>query len=297
MRHLMLAAALTLSASGAAAEASWRWTAPEESILIGVPVTLEAVVDLPEGYRLLPIQDKQSTGAFEILDIATEDGRVRLKTAAFALGKQTLPALRWTLRNDAGKVQMVESPPVSITLIPPKPVEGEAGKLRDIKEPLGASLWPLIIALAILFLVIGAIGYWFEQKRKRGQPSAPPIPVDPRTPEEIAFQELDALADLSLPVKEYYDQVSDVLRAYLERRLSIPALSMTTVDLRRALVRADVAGETRQAIKALLNQCDLAKFARYLPSEEESSRAREDAKDIVKRIAPKPKEIEPAAAS
>ena len=286
MKSLLLSAALAVSA--ATVDASWRWTTPSEPVLIGAPVTIEAAVDIPEGYRLLPLLDGQSKGAFEILDVENSDGRVTIKTAAFALGKQSLPALRWTLRNEAGRIQTIESPPVSLTVNPPKPTKGESGELREIKAPLEARLWPLLLMLAAVFLIIGAIGYWYEKKRKRKIPDAPSYPVDTRTPEQIAFEGIDALADLSLPVKEYYDQLSDVLRAYLERRLSIPALTMTTYGLRRALVRADADVEARQAIKTLLDQCDMAKFARHLPSEKESTQAREDARNIVKRLAPKP---------
>ncbi|PCI38687.1 MAG: hypothetical protein COB53_04415 [Elusimicrobia bacterium] len=296
MRSLWLIAALAATASGAPVKSVWTWDAPVESVLIGAPILLEANVDIPEGYSLMPHLKDQSKGAFEILGVASDGGRVRIKTAAFALGKQSLPALRWTLRNAAGKLSEIESPPLAVTINPPTPKKGESGDLRSIKQPLEARLWPLLLAIALLFLMIGAIGYWYEKQRKRGKTIKSAKAIDSRTPEEIAFEELDALADLSLPVKEYYDRLSDVLRAYLERRLAIPALTMTTHDLRRALLRAETEPKSRQAIKSLLDQCDLAKFARHLPTEEQSTRAREDAKKIVQRLTPKPVPVPGGAA-
>jgi hypothetical protein len=288
---------LSLFAAAALAADSWTWKPADAPVLIGERVTVEAALSIPEGYRLYPAIAEQGKGSFEILDVHSDASgkRVLVTLASFALGRQTLPSLRWNLKDPSGKVRELSSPPLTLNVNPPKPAEGEAGRLRDIKEPLEAVLWPWVLALLALIAAVGALGYWYETRRRRGGPALPAGPVDTRSPEQIAYDELDTLVDLSLPVKEYYDKLSDILRAYLERRLSIPALTMTTHDLRRALVRADADAGARGEIKALLDRCDLAKFARHLPSEAESDRAREDARAIVKRLAPKP-EIEAAAA-
>lgn len=294
----MRAALLALLAARAFAADAWKWKTPEAPALIGAPTAVEAEISAPEGFRLYPALAKQEKGSFEILDTAALNGgsSVRVTLAAFALGQQTLPSLRWILKDDRGTIREIESPPLTLIVNPPKPVEGESGELRDIKGPLDAVLWPWLAGLLALFLLVGALGYWFEKRRRGTAPAAPAKPLDPRTPEQIAFDELDALVDLSMPVKEYYDALSDILRRYLERRMGVPALTMTTYDLRRALVRVDADAAARQEIKALLDRCDLAKFARHLPSEQESERAREDARSIVRKLAPRERPADPGAA-
>jgi len=284
------AALFALLAARAFAADAWHWKAPEAPVLIGGAVAVEADLAVPDGFRLYPALVNQEKGSFEILDVANLDGgkSVRVTLSVFALGRQILPPLRWTLKDARGTVREIESPPLSLIVNPPKPVEGESGELRDIKPPLEAVLWPWMLGLLGAVLVIGALGYWVETRR-RGTPLPETAkPAESRTPEQIAFAELDALVNLSMPVKEYYDSLSDILRRYLERRVRIPALTMTTYDLRRALVRADADAAARQEIKALLDRCDLAKFARHSPSESESEKAREDARAIVRRLTPRP---------
>ncbi|HBL16781.1 MAG TPA: hypothetical protein DD417_08535, partial [Elusimicrobia bacterium] len=101
-----------------------------------------------------------------------------------------------------------------------------------------------------------------------------------------ALAEIDALLRMGLPVKEYYDRISDILRLYFERRYGISALSMTTYDLHRRLLQLQADPQARSWIKALFTRCDLAKFARLLPGEEETREDAESARRIVRQLAP-----------
>ena len=111
-------------------------------------------------------------------------------------------------------------------------------------------------------------------------------PPDPRPPHQIALDELDALPGLELSVKDFYDRLSDILRGYLERSLRVPALQMTTYDLQRSLSRTALDPALRGRLKSILDRCDLAKFARFLPAPEEYSRDIEEAKGIVRAAMP-----------
>ena len=200
----------------------------------------------------------------------------------FALGRQSLPALRWTTA--AGEV---ESPALNLTVSPPPPNPSDTGDIREIRGPYAAHMgvwWALLAAIAA-----GAAFLAWKMTRKpvpAADAAALAAPKDMRTPEERALDALEGLDGLGLSVKEFYDRLSDIVRGYLGERHSLDALRMTTYDLQRALIRGGFDPASRQLAKALLDRCDLAKFAKWKPSDQEGRRDLEGAKKLIKLWAP-----------
>jgi hypothetical protein len=266
-------------------------------------VTIAGSAQVPEGHRLALALTESATGAFEILDAqasSPQGGRItlRIKAAAFGLGDLVLPPLPWSLKAPDGTVETVFSPPVPLTVVPPESASKKGAEMLDIKGPLSPSAWPWIL---LTLALVCALLYPIHRRLRRKAPdggSAPSEPPDMRTPDQKALDDLDALLGLDLPVKEFYDRLSDILRLYLSRRFGIDALQMTTSDLLRALrsSEAEAAG-IRPLIKTLLDRCDLAKFARSEWPEPERRRDVESAKEIVRRAvrAPITREMSKAA--
>ncbi|MFH1723520.1 MAG: hypothetical protein ABII00_02745 [Elusimicrobiota bacterium] len=282
----------------ASATGSFRWETPAGPVLIGSPFEVVGAVESPDPLELLAPVESQDTGPFKILaaEMGPPEPRggastqpLRLRLTAFDIGEQTLPELRWRLRGPDGAERTLTSPPLRVTLSSPAPGPGDTGDIRDIKGPLVPRLWPWALLAALLLLTAGAAGF------RRWRRSRRPVeiggftgPSDTRTPEQIALDELDALLGQGLPVKEYYDRVSDILRLYIERRCGLLALSMTTHDLQRRLIAAQIDPEARALTKSLLDRCDLAKFARFIPGEPESRSDCETAKRIVRMLSAAP---------
>ncbi|OGR60992.1 MAG: hypothetical protein A2X36_05835 [Elusimicrobia bacterium GWA2_69_24] len=311
--RLTLAAALfaLLPAGGTAADAvpaetpaesaavgRFEWAGTPESLLIGSSFTLRGLIEFPEEHELQGLdREGLDTGAFELL--GTEIGErefqdglerrpVTVVVAAFALGNQTLPPLRWALRAPQAAAPAVTSPAVTVTVTPPAPGLRDTGDIRDIKGPYSPRLWPWVLALlaALGAAAWGGSALWRRARRPAGESAVPAAAPDLRSYEEIALAEIDALLRMGLPVKEYYDRISDILRLYFERRYGISALSMTTYDLHRRLLQLQADPQARSWIKALFTRCDLAKFARLLPGEEETREDAESARRIVRQLAP-----------
>jgi hypothetical protein len=59
--------------------------------------------------------------------------------------------------------------------------------------------------------------------------------------------------------------MSDILRRYLEKRFDFPAVEETTSEIRTELKKADLSHSVQVLILEVLELCDLAKFAKYLP--------------------------------
>jgi len=208
-----------------------------------------------------------------------------------------LPSLPWTLKAPDGSAETVFSPPVRLSVAPPESAAKKDAQPLDIRGPMSPSAWPWILSTLVLLC---ALLYPLHRLLRSKTPAAAAAsePPDLRTPDQKALDDLDALLGLSLPVKEFYDRLSDILRLYLSSRFSVDALRMTTCDLLRALrsPEAEEAG-ARPMTKALLDRCDLAKFARFEWPEPERRRDVEAAREVVRRCvrAPLAQEMSKAA--
>ena len=88
-------------------------------------------------------------------------------------------------------------------------------------------------------------------------------------PHELALRKLGQLQQKSLwnngNKKEYCDELTDIIREYLELRFGIPALESTSTELIQKLKGTDIPDETALELGNILFQADLAKFAKGTP--------------------------------
>ncbi len=289
-----LAALLLAVPAAGQSPVSFELSPASAAVLLGTRFEITGAARIPKGAALKLELSEQATGPFEILGVsageAKEEGDhfllpLRIEAAAFELGPLVFPALGWTLVAPGEERETVQSPPVRVVVVPPETARQEGAELRDIKEPLSPALWPWV--LTALLILAATLALFLRLRRRREEAGGPLAePVDPRPPHQIALDELDALPGLGLSVKDFYDRLSDILRGYLERSLRVSALQMTTYDLQRSLSRTALDPALRGRLKSILDRCDLAKFARFLPAGEESVRDIEEAKGIVRAAMP-----------
>jgi len=143
-----------------------------------------------------------------------------------------------------------------------------ANDIRDIKPPIEipngwAWLWWV---LAILAVIIAAILIWrWWQNRKLNVVLPPPIPAHIRAKQKLE----EALALIAQP-KPFVIVVSDTARIYLEERFEFRAPERTTEEFLRELGGTDLlTGEQKESLGGFLESCDLVKFAKYEPRENE----------------------------
>lgn len=95
-------------------------------------------------------------------------------------------------------------------------------------------------------------------------------------------------------VKEYYSELTEIVRGYIERELKVPALEKTTDEIIETLKDFNEAEtistskETIDKLKALLQEADLVKFAKSKPLAIEIEEDRKDAKLVIDNLKPKP---------
>lgn len=159
-------------------------------------------------------------------------------------------------------------------------------KFRTYKEPQGDAKaffekhgpipyritnWPLLIGLIALGVILIGVGLGVLIKRwLDGRKVDPGPPVDPRPAHIIALADLDALVASDLDVKAYYSRLSEIIRAYLERRYGFMALEMTSHEIRHQIRVLGLTGDARAAIDRFADETDMVKFAAYRPQSGEA---------------------------
>ncbi|MBI4849778.1 MAG: hypothetical protein HY808_14605 [Nitrospirae bacterium] len=152
-------------------------------------------------------------------------------------------------------------------------MNGERADIRDIKGPLSFPGWEyLYIFLAILAIIIIAVLIYkfFKRKKKVKELVIPPKPAH-----ETAYEALKELMNKdylkSGRVREFYFELSNIVRYYVEDRFHLRAPEMTTEEFLVTLKDSKVLTTGQQGLlKDFLSHCDMVKFAKYLPGEKES---------------------------
>ncbi|MCG1035182.1 BatD family protein [Polaribacter sargassicola] len=171
---------------------------------------------------------------------------------------------------------------------PIKSIKAEPYTFDDFK----IYIYILLAALAI----IGFWIYWFVIRKRKEVEDEPTYRALP--PYEEAIFRLNELDEKLLwqnnKVKEYYSELTEIVRGYIERELKIPALEKTTdevLDMIKDFKNAETiltSEDTIKKLKDLLREADLVKFAKSKPLAIEIEEDRKDAQDIVSSLKPKP---------
>jgi hypothetical protein len=134
---------------------------------------------------------------------------------------------------------------------------------RPVPQPLAPG-WPIAAVAAVVLAVLGFVAL---RRRKRR-------PIEPRrqTPEEIAQAALASLLAEDLPgrglVKEFYLQLTGIVRQYVEDTTGIRAPEQTTEEfLRDMRSRAVFPPERSARLAEFLEAADLVKYAGQQPEQ------------------------------
>lgn len=167
--------------------------------------------------------------------------------------------------------------------------------IYDIKEPIAVSYtlwdwlkdhWIWIVATLFLILIIwGALRFFKKRPVQRVEIKAPQ-PV--LSVQQMALQKLEAIREKKLweqgMTKEYYSEISDVLRWYLEQQFRIQAQEKTTNEILDSLISRATEQEIRETLRGVLMLADLVKFAKAQPLPEENIRTIERSVQLVELI-------------
>lgn len=253
------------------------------SILIGdqVPVVFELTV--PAGSKVTwPLFADTLARGVEILRMSGIDTvasgskkftlRQELLITSFDSGNYVIRPVPFKFHQKSDTTQYyTQTRPVYLTVNAPE--TDQAGDIRPIKPPLKAPLTfaelaPWLAGLLLAALLALAIVYYLKRKKAR-RPIFQVRPKPKRPPHEVALGALEALKQKKLwqsgRVKDYYSEMTDIIRLYVEDRFRIRALEMTTEEIQQALQTTEAPVFARSRLHETLVSADLVKFAKAQP--------------------------------
>lgn len=154
-----------------------------------------------------------------------------------------------------------------------KPVEGVPFRLLDMLPSFIADYW--WIYLIVIVLALAAVYVYLKWIRKGRIPLVPqPKPVPPY---EEAISRLESLKQKQLwqsgHEKEYYTELTDILRNYIFRRFEINAIEMTSSQIIAVLRKNEETKAVNEQLGMILEVADFVKFAKLRPLADDNERS------------------------
>jgi len=149
------------------------------------------------------------------------------------------------------------------------PAKSQLQETNDIK-PINTSLetlnnYTMLILLAGLLAALA--GYFLYRKFSKKDKQLPVIIIPPHL---RAKQRIEQAKRLIGDPRQFCFEISDALRIYLEERFSLRAPERTTDEFLLDLQKTShLSPEQKILLADFLTRCDLVKFARYEPTEED----------------------------
>ncbi|MBQ8008410.1 MAG: hypothetical protein IJ628_07360 [Bacteroidaceae bacterium] len=249
-------------------------------ILIGEQAHISLQVSLDADQRaILPVYPDTLVKGVEVLDVAKPDTqylndnrRLLIKEVytitSFDSALYYLPPMEVQVEDEVYK-----SNPLALKVIS-MPVDtlhpDQFFGTKDVMKPdFMWSDWYGVIACAVLWVPALFLLLYLIKRIRDNQPIIRKVKVEPKLPpHQQAMQEIERIKAEKVwqhgLSKEYYTQLTDALRTYIENRFGFKALEMTTDEIIERLESVhDV--EAIRELRGLLRTADLVKFAKFIP--------------------------------
>lgn len=266
-------------------------------IKIGEQVQWKVTVDIdstdfvifPEGQTFSPLETVEAFAT----DTTRNKDRLTLQKiyalTQFDSGAYKLPSQRIDIN---GTGYMTDSSMINVATVP---VDTLNQKMYDIKplinvEKNNYAFWKYLLIGLLILLILGGLLYWFVFRKK---PLTEEEKVALLPPYDRALLELKQLENSKYLIqdeyKQYYSELTTIVRSYLEEDAHITALESTTGQLIEKLELLKDAGElkldddTIKQFQQILQTADLVKFAKNKPSTSVAEQDRKLVEQIVEK--------------
>jgi len=245
---------------------------------------------------------KDSVGLLEVLKVERNGTEPKwlIRLSTIDSGKVFLPPIEfgYKIKGDTSKHKAYTNSlllNIASIAIDPK------GEIKDIKPPISApwlfeDFLPYLIALVVLATLAGGFYYYWRKKKQKQDLLTNVKVIIP--PHREALTALRVLEEKKLwqqgLVKQYYSEVTEIIRHFFEQRWGIIALELTTDEILVQMKHIPDALKVWKEMESFFITADLVKFAKYDPSPAEHENELRSAYEIVRMMVPKaPIEPEP----
>ncbi|UWX66101.1 BatD family protein [Empedobacter stercoris] len=265
---------------------------------VGEPIQYEIKIDFKKGDKIVfPTISDSLNYHIEVLDqkidtVKTEGKSEivqQLELTGFEAGKFTIPSFI-IQKNDKDlttkqleiEIQDVEVDTTKNAIFPIKPVMEEEYSIRDYWN----KYWLYGIIAFILFIIAAVLLILYI--RAKSKLSGDKLYKTPYDEAKASLKALDAKKYLKRgEQKEYYTQLSFIVRRYLGRVYNFSALEILSDDLVKYIAtKQDVLPDDVQKFKQFLFDADLVKFAKQEFDDSTNNMHRNWVDEFVERIKP-----------
>lgn len=254
-------------------------TIDSTSIKIGEQITFRVEVEtdttnlvvFPEGQTFLPLEVIDSY----VIDTTKKDAKYKLikkyGLTQFDSGTYTIPRQKIVI---GSKVFQTDSLQVEVKSIV---VDTTKQGLYDIKpfievEKSPSQWWKYLLLTLLILSLVGFLLYWFIWRTKPLSKEEKIALLPPYDRAKLALQNLDETNYLqNAELKDYYSELTFIIRKYLDEKVYDRALESTTDELIARLNilkdanQIDITKDDIRNIETILKRADLVKFAKSAP--------------------------------
>ncbi|MBN1593572.1 MAG: hypothetical protein JW941_10060 [Candidatus Coatesbacteria bacterium] len=266
--------------------------ASKDEVMLGEQFDLLVTVLHDDGYTLSEPNIGQTIGDFTVVKserTASAEGRPKVEyrytLAGFKLDRATIASIAIEYADPANQPGKLTTKPIGISVVGTVK-EGET-EIKDIKdmvpiEPRMALWLKILIAVASIAIVVLVVMWRIRRRRVRLEeaPEAKPIP-----PSVQALAELEKLLKGNLlfekRYKEFYFELSDIVRRFLTRRLGLWAVDMTTTEIEFAMRSNPISEEFTEATLETLRFSDMVKFAKLIPPDDKTDEVVDGVRELI----------------
>ena len=206
-----------------------------------------------------------------------DTGYVYVPEIAITYSKSLQDSIRYTLRTDEKELYVTT---VAVdTTEAFRPIKGVMRQGFTAKEEFPWVALAIIIA-GVVYLII------YLKKHKKTKEVVVEEKKKPTIPAIItARAKLAEMKDNEVwntpKTKDYYTDLTDIAREYLEGQFEIDAIEMTTDEIMEAVNQLSLSNLTKSKLQDTLTTADLVKFAKANPSAEQNKQSFSDINNFV----------------
>ncbi|MCB0382635.1 MAG: hypothetical protein KDD05_04860 [Psychroserpens sp.] len=279
------------------------------TIKIGEQITFKVKVEadttdlvvFPEGQTFTPLEMIESYKVDTTKTNAKYELIKRYGLTQFDSGTYTIPKQKIII---GSKTFFTDSLQVEVSNIQ---VDTTKQGLYDIKpfmevEKSSSNLWLIILGILLAVICVAFLLYWFIWRKKPLTEEAKIAMLPPYDRAKLALKKLDESTYLqNAELKDYYSELTFIIRKYLDEKVYDKALESTTdelisrLNLLKDANQIELSKDDIRNLETILKRADLVKFAKSAPDIELAKLDRNTIDieiDHVKEALPEPSEEE-----
>jgi len=168
-------------------------------------------------------------------------------------------------------------------------------QLRDIKDVIYIFDWGTFLFFLLIALLLVIAGYFlfkFLKKWRRNRSVTKKEPMMPERPcNDVALEALMKIDPVEYfekrKIKEYYFEITDVIRKFLGSHYHIDTLDKTSLEIIEELERMERDFDKVKKVDRYFSDCDLVKFAKLQPGLADMKQKKTESENIVKECGKK----------